>query len=182
MVADSVNPGNVFIYNQATATGNAGYLWDFGDGTISTLQYPTHQYAAPGQYVVCLAVSATNGTTSCYHHYCDSSSVQKPAAGFLMSQVTVLPPIVTTIKKESTTGEFKIFPNPFNDELIIEIKSEHGEKFNITLVDALGKKVLTKSISQERTSMNTSQLDKGFYFMTVTDATGKALKTIKLVK
>ena len=30
------------------------YLWDFGDGTTSTLASPTYTYASPGEYTVCL--------------------------------------------------------------------------------------------------------------------------------
>src|SRR5262249_10309003 len=36
-----------------TAAG-FGYLWNFGDGTTSTLQSPAHTYAAAGNYTVTL--------------------------------------------------------------------------------------------------------------------------------
>lgn len=38
------------------------WLWDFGDGSTSTLQNPTHTYASPGSYTVCL--TATNACGS----------------------------------------------------------------------------------------------------------------------
>lgn len=47
------------------------WLWDFGDGTTSSLQNPTHSYTAPGEYLVCLTLTAisSNGLvcekTSC---------------------------------------------------------------------------------------------------------------------
>lgn len=44
------------------------YSWSFGDGNTSTLQFPNHQYSAPGVYVVCLTVS----TVGCTSTYCDS--------------------------------------------------------------------------------------------------------------
>lgn len=34
----------------------AGWLWDFGDGSISTEQHPLHNFPAPGTYVVTLTV------------------------------------------------------------------------------------------------------------------------------
>ena len=42
------------------------WLWDFGDGTKSTLQNPSHIYAAPGNYNVTLTVTGNSGcaTTS----------------------------------------------------------------------------------------------------------------------
>jgi len=44
------------------------YLWSFGDGGTSTLQFPNHQYSLPGSYVACLVVSAGGCTST----YCDS--------------------------------------------------------------------------------------------------------------
>ncbi len=32
-------------------------LWDFGDGTTSTLENPTHTYAAPGDYTISLSIT-----------------------------------------------------------------------------------------------------------------------------
>jgi len=39
------------------------WLWEFGDGNSSTEQNPTHTYAEPGVYTVCLTVSNTGGST-----------------------------------------------------------------------------------------------------------------------
>jgi alpha-tubulin suppressor-like RCC1 family protein/PKD repeat protein len=40
------------------------YKWDFGDGSISTLQRPAHTYAEPGTYDITLTVTADGGTRS----------------------------------------------------------------------------------------------------------------------
>lgn len=40
------------------------WSWDFGDGTTSTEQNPTHAYAAPGNYTVTLEVTNELGTTT----------------------------------------------------------------------------------------------------------------------
>lgn len=37
------------------------WLWDFGDGTTSTDQHPTHQYISEGQYNVRLTITTRNG-------------------------------------------------------------------------------------------------------------------------
>lgn len=43
------------------------WLWDFGDGTTSTTQNPTHLYAAEGIYMVCLTITNICGADStCY--------------------------------------------------------------------------------------------------------------------
>ncbi|HHM01873.1 MAG TPA: PKD domain-containing protein [Caldithrix abyssi] len=38
------------------------WSWDFGDGTTSTLQNPTHDYANPGSYTVSLTVTGPGGS------------------------------------------------------------------------------------------------------------------------
>ncbi len=40
-----------------------GWAWDFGDGTTSTLQNPTHAYTTAGNYMVKLAVTDAEGLT-----------------------------------------------------------------------------------------------------------------------
>jgi PKD repeat protein len=54
-------------YYFSPAAGNAAtYSWDFGDGTISTSAYTTHQYNSFGIYSVCLTVQMNGATcTSC---------------------------------------------------------------------------------------------------------------------
>ena len=48
---------------QDTASGcPTSWLWDFGDGTTSTAQHPSHVYASPGTYEVSLTVSNGKGS------------------------------------------------------------------------------------------------------------------------
>lgn len=45
------------------STGDiTGWSWDFGDGTSSTQQNPTHDYANPGAYTVSLTVTGPGGS------------------------------------------------------------------------------------------------------------------------
>ncbi len=48
--------------------GAVTYLWDFGDGTTSTLKNPSHTYAGPGAYLVTLRVD----NSPCFHELKDS--------------------------------------------------------------------------------------------------------------
>lgn len=53
-----------FTYNFVNQSiGGTSYLWSFGDGTSSTQVSPSHTYANPGTYTVCLTVSGANGCT-----------------------------------------------------------------------------------------------------------------------
>jgi hypothetical protein len=44
--------------------GATVFLWSFGDGATSTLENPTHSYAAAGAYVVTLQASVGSGGRS----------------------------------------------------------------------------------------------------------------------
>jgi PKD repeat protein len=55
------SPLSVRFTDQSTG-GAIAWLWNFGDGTTSTLQNPTHTYSSQGWYTVTLTV--TRGTSS----------------------------------------------------------------------------------------------------------------------
>lgn len=56
-------------FTDASITGNVNdpinsWLWNFGDGTFSNLQNPSHQYTTPGSYNVSLTVTTFGGCTN----------------------------------------------------------------------------------------------------------------------
>ncbi|MBI3509577.1 MAG: PKD domain-containing protein [Bacteroidetes bacterium] len=55
---------NVQFYSAPQNGTASSYLWDFGDGIISTTQNPLHTYARPGKYLVSNSVTFTNTTVS----------------------------------------------------------------------------------------------------------------------
>jgi PKD repeat protein len=183
LFADTANPGNYFAYDNSTGTGSLSYLWDFGDGNTSTQQYPFHQYAVPGQYVVCLQVTSLTNSITCSDTYCDSSSVHRMAAGFQMSSITVVPQTVTGIKNNGLVKSLTAYPNPFNDQLIIELElNANTSNINYEVCDALGKVVMKNKITDLKTNLNTGTLSNGFYFLSVKDDNGNTLRSMKIVK
>lgn len=50
-----------YSVNLADASGSSSVLWDFGDGTTSTLPNPFHSYTSAGTFVVSLTMWASNG-------------------------------------------------------------------------------------------------------------------------
>lgn len=56
--------GLSFNFTDASTNSPTSWLWDFGDGNTSTLQNPSHTYAAPGSYLVCLTVTNSCGSDS----------------------------------------------------------------------------------------------------------------------
>jgi PKD repeat protein len=69
--------GNSFSFT-STVTGNTGlltYLWNFGDGTTSTLANPTHTYASAGEYDVTLIVTEANACIGSCTAYASTKQV-----------------------------------------------------------------------------------------------------------
>jgi PKD repeat protein len=58
--SSSVNSLNVNFTN--TSSGGTSYLWNFGDGTTSTLASPSHTFSNTGAYNVCLVTINACGT------------------------------------------------------------------------------------------------------------------------
>lgn len=58
-------PPTIFFTDNSTGHAS-GWHWDFGDGTTSAQQNPSHNYPHPGSYVVCLTITCVdpNGNTS----------------------------------------------------------------------------------------------------------------------
>ncbi len=56
-----VVPANVTFTNLSTGNNINSYLWEFGDGQISTLQNPSHTYTAQGIYTVKLTIRNASG-------------------------------------------------------------------------------------------------------------------------
>lgn len=56
-------PAAVLFNNQSTGVGSLTYQWDFGDGSSSTADNPTHSYTAPGNYTVTLTARNSSGCT-----------------------------------------------------------------------------------------------------------------------
>ena len=55
---------NPIQFTDLTTNLPTSWLWNFGDGTTSVLQNPSHTYTATGSYNISLSATNTNGTTS----------------------------------------------------------------------------------------------------------------------
>jgi PKD repeat protein len=77
------------------------YLWDFGDGTNSTLANPTHVYTTPGTYTATLLVTDNSNVT-------DSASTAPITVKAVsnVKAVNVLSVSVAWVKSTFTTGYF----------------------------------------------------------------------------
>ena len=61
--ASPTQGGAPYLVNFTDLSQNAtSWLWNFGDGTTSTMQNPSHVYSVPGTYTVTLTAANANGT------------------------------------------------------------------------------------------------------------------------
>jgi PKD repeat protein len=70
---DSLTSFPFYYHFKDLSTGNINaWYWDFGDGSSSPEQNPSHQYAEAGTYRVCLTAADQNDTSSCLDQVCQN--------------------------------------------------------------------------------------------------------------
>jgi hypothetical protein len=181
MFQDSLNPTVWYAINNSNGSPAMTYMWDFGDGTISSQMYPTHVYSTPGNYIVCLTVSDPSGCTSTY---CDSSAAFRLSTAALMGSISVLAP--TGIKDNNhAVSEVKIFPNPMADLSSITFNSTVSSNGKLEVIGLLGNTVLSQEVNiikgNNEFKMNMAGLANGAYYVKIV-AGSEVLTTLKAVK
>jgi gliding motility-associated-like protein len=95
-----------------TTNGNFTYSWNFGDGFTSSLENPTHTYAAAGTYNVRLLVTAVPG--GCQNSITQSVTVSAPPTVDAGSGSTICPGSCFTLGG-STNATGSVGSQPFNN-------------------------------------------------------------------
>ena len=107
-------PAPVTIQFNNTSTDADEYLWDFGDGGVSTEQSPKHQYKAAGTYSISLVAKNKKK---------DSNTMTK--------QITVLSPLSVANVTKITVKSFT-YPAAFNGPMHFKLKSIYLGKLGIS--------------------------------------------------
>lgn len=180
-------PYEVWVLDLSSASdGIDGYSWDFGDGNSSTDTYPTHEYDGPGPYQLCLTIS--NG--SCTDTFCDSVSMDEAgllngmaiapgthvatthpserSGGFSLSVLQGFP---TGVAALSPMADFKLWPNPAQDELNMSFNSIRAGKVPVMVIATDGRVVLrdafNMAVGGNTLRLNTQDLAPGLYMMRI---------------
>ena len=169
---DTSNQGVYYGINQSSGS-NLSYLWDFGDSSISASPYPLHNYSQPGHFYVCLTVSNNSG---CSNTYCDSSFYVFKTEGGLMSELHILNPATGISQLPTAAANFFLSPNPFTSSLSIYLQNK--TEANITLTDVLGRKVMAVQLNTSYSTLNTSNLPTGVYFLEVIQDGERVVKQV----
>jgi PKD repeat protein len=64
--ANTNSCNGTFSFTDLSTNGPTTWSWNFGDGSLSSVQNPTHTYSQPGTYTVTLIASNNYGTSAYY--------------------------------------------------------------------------------------------------------------------
>ncbi|NVO03764.1 MAG: T9SS type A sorting domain-containing protein [Bacteroidetes bacterium] len=146
------------------STNADDYLWDFGDGQTSTLQSPSHTYAAQGTYTFSLIVSNDCGSDTTF--------------------ATITLPTSNGIDNQDEISNFNLYPNPATNEITISYESNNLSDVEINILNPIGKIIITdisgKQTMKFKKTMNIETLADGVYFMEIKEHDLKTMK--KFVK
>ena len=127
------------------------YLWDFGGGNKSTLKDPMHTYTDTGSYTVSLKVNTVYG--------CEDSIGKKKL-------IYVYPVSLD----ENNLSKISVYPNPAQDQLIIESTSKLEK---VILYNFLGAKIReTEANNESKINLERRKLPSGLYLLKVYDKKG----------
>lgn len=163
----SISGAVVQFYNQPDI--NSTFLWNFGDGTTSTLQNPTHTYTLDGNYNVTLTV-----TNQC--------------SGAQQSQTYNVNIYTTSIDENGIKNSLlAAYPNPYSGFTNIVYYSDGKNVVSLELFSILGEKTATlvsgmKSEGEHRLIFAAQDygLSTGVYFIRFTE--GEKSATIRLME
>jgi len=68
--------------------------------------------------------------------------------------------------------EIKIFPNPADDVLYVQLSGKITSNVRYHIVDLVGKEIISGKLNNSTTAIQTSNLKKGFYILTITENNG----------
>ncbi len=157
---------NVPVVNQYgftnTSTGGTIYLWDFGDGNLSTTQNPLHIYATSNTYTVTLIVTGANG--------CTDTIVQ-------------VINVAIGVQEQTELNAITLFPNPANEIINLAINLNAGSDVSVFAYDMTGKILINENhdmaVGNTNLQYEVTNWSNGIYFFQVT--TGGTVNTVRVV-
>ena len=137
-------------FTDASAGQPTSWAWNFGDGSTSLTQNPTHEYRAPGAYTVSLTVANAGGEdTQTKTDYIVVSDVP-PAADFTASATTGTPPLTVSFA-DLSSGNPTYWYWEFGDGSVSDVQDPvHSYQsvgtytVSLTVTSELGTSTVTK--------------------------------------
>ncbi len=124
-----------------TSSNATGYLWDFGDGNISTDEDPVHEFDVAGTYVITLTATGICGTS------------------------TVTETVVFTSAGLVSTSGVMVYPNPSDD--IFYVSLPEFKEGLLTVSDITGRKLLELPADNSTVALDLSHYADGVYMLRI---------------
>jgi hypothetical protein len=86
------------------------------------------------------------------------------------------------MKQSGTEFEIKVYPNPYDLNLFIEISELESEHMYARIFDISGKLIFNKPDLLNYNKIITSEMSDGIYLLRIYDSQSHVLKTVKIVK
>lgn len=95
-------PKTIVFTDTSTGGTHASSLWNFGDGTTSTSQNPSHTYTVIGVYSPSLLWTNTAGASGYVSHNLSITQIAAPTASFNRTPVSGQAPVLVSMTDTST--------------------------------------------------------------------------------
>lgn len=141
-----INVGPLTIkFTDLSTNAPTDWSWDFGDGSISGLQNPSHTYANIGEYNVCLTASNGIGEDT----YCEVIFAGDDIQSLDINHVIA-------------------YPNPASSILNVNIPNVSGDH-DVSIINMLGQKLPVKELQfiENILTLNIAELPAGNYMVLV---------------
>lgn len=159
--SNTICPGASVNISITGFSGTGTYTWSTGANTTSITATPTASLTV-------YSITAT-ATSSCIATGSTAITTSTNAAENCPVSV-----------KEEALVSYNLYPNPNTGEFTIAFNHVQNNA-TIDVMDALGKLVLTQNVSGMETTVNTTTLQNGIYFVTVRDERNILIRT-KIIK
>ena len=160
LVQDSTTAHHWFVVNDCRGNHALSYIWIWGDGTGDSSSSPSHTYANPGYYYICVQV---NDGLGCWAQYCDSSTYLYKSES--MIGVQVVRSSASGIKDIAGDISLSVYPSPASSSLTIERSSATEQ--TAAIYDALGRNLRTLMLNAKNTTLDVSDIPDGVYTLSL---------------
>lgn len=175
LAVDTTLKYTLFAFDQSIEARQ--YEWNFGDGNVSNIHHPRHDYESVGQYTLCVTIQGQDG--SCTDTYCDSFLVDTSGKiGWKKGFTLVILPSSVLNANSATEEKVEIYPIPFKDVLHVATSMTNGK---ITAYDISGKSMgFEIPIPENEAIIETTHWPPGLYVIRIqNEQTSTNYKIIK---
>jgi len=88
----------------------------------------------------------------------------------------------TKISEIGNENNIKIYPNPTENRIKIDLNTNKFQEINVELYDISGKMIYMKSYKTNIVNVSLSDFEAGTYILRIINSTGQIIKTKKLIK